>query len=67
MYKIKFDSHLGTGLFFVVEAATAAEAKSKFHSEMLVTDRMKSAPQKTTKKFIEGVRKKNGSYWVVFP
>jgi hypothetical protein len=64
LYKIKFDSHVGRGLFFVVEAKTPEEAKSKFYREMLTTDKIKSTPQKTTKKFIEGV-KKIGNHWVV--
>ena len=65
MYKIKFDSHVGKGLYFVVDAKSATEAKNKFLSEMLITDKMKSSPVKTTKKFVEGLRKINRSYYIV--
>ena len=66
MYKIKFDSHLGRGLYFVCNAKSAAEAKNKFYSQMLTTDKIKGIPIKTTKKFVEGLKKMNGSYFIDF-
>ena len=65
MYKIKFDSHVGKGLYFVVDAKSATEAKRKFLSEMLSTDKIKGTPMKTTKKFVEGLKKINRSYYIV--
>lgn len=66
MFKIKFDNHFGTGLFFVVETKTSEEAKKRFYEEMLITDRIKQDPKKTTKKFVEGLKKRSENYWIRF-
>jgi len=67
MYKIKFDGASGVGLYFVTEAKTSLEAKNKFYSEMASTDKIKETPKKTNKRFIEGVKKRSGGFWVVKP
>lgn len=65
LYKIKFDGASGEGLYFVTEANSADEAKDKFHNEMLGTDKIKSAPEKTTMKFVGKLPKRNGNHWVI--
>jgi len=65
MYKIKFDGISGTGLYFVTEAKSAEAAKKMFYAEMLTTDKIKIGPKKTNKRFIEGLRKRNGNHWIV--
>jgi len=69
LYKIKFDSHIGKGLYFCTEATNIAKAKANFYRYMPTTDKPKSKPVHTTKHFIGSQYQTNPGkeYWIVKP
>lgn len=68
LYKIQASGIHGT-YFFVTEVHQPDDIKDAFYVKMPPTEKLISNPQKTTKKFIAGVKSRSliQPYWIVVP